>query len=154
MTDESLETPLPTATSGPGAVQITCLVIGWAVIIFALHGMISERAANPPGLFKLLIGLNIVNDALVIPIVLALSVLMRRLLPKWALLPTQFGLFASAIILLYAYPLIGGWGHSARAGYSRLPYDYAHNIWWPLGAIALACGFLAIWQRRRHSSSS
>ena len=50
-----------------------------------------------------------------IPIVLAISLLVRRVLPRWAVLPAQIGLFASAVVVLYAYPLLGGWGHTARA---------------------------------------
>jgi hypothetical protein len=135
---------------------VACLIVGWAVIIFALHGMISERASNPPNLFRLLIGLNVVNDALVIPVVLAISLLVRRLLPRWAILPAQVGLFASAVVVLYAYPLLGGWGHTARAGPSRLPHDYAYSLIWVLGAIWLVCalGAIAARQRRRRPANS
>jgi hypothetical protein len=136
--------------------QVACLILGWAVIVFALHGMISEPAANPSNLFRLLIGLNIVNDALVIPVVLAISLLVRRVLPRWAILPVQVGLFASAVVVLYAYPLLGGWGHTARAGPSRLPHDYAYSLLWVLGAVWLVCalGAIAARQWRRRSTST
>jgi hypothetical protein len=135
---------------------VACLIVGWAVIVFALHGMISEPASNPPGLFRLLVGLNVANDALVIPIVLAISLLVRRVLPRWAIVPVQIGLFASAVVVLYAYPLLGGWAHTARAGPSRLPHDYAYSLVWVLGAIWLVCALLALairrWRRRPASS--
>jgi hypothetical protein len=140
----------------PHPAQVACLIVGWAVIVFALHGMISEPASNPPGLFRLLIGLNVVNDALVIPIVLSISLLVRRVLPRWAILPVQVGLFASAVVVLYAYPLLGGWSHTARAGPSRLPHDYAYSLVWVLGAIWLVCALLALaarrWRRRPTST--
>lgn len=136
----------------PHPAQVACLIVGWAVIVFALHGMISEPASNPHDLFRLLIGLNVVNDTLVIPVVLAISLLVRRVLPRWAILPVQVGLFASAVVVLYAYPLLGGWGHTARAGPSRLPHDYAESLIWVLGAICLVCALGAIaarqWRRR------
>jgi hypothetical protein len=140
----------------PHPAQVACLIVGWAVIVFALHGMISEPASNPPNLFRLLIGLNVVNDALVIPVVLAISLLVRRILPRWAIVPVQVGLFASAVVVLYAYPLLGGWTHTARAGPSRLPHDYAYSLIWVLGTIWLACalGAIAAWHWRRRPTNS
>lgn len=163
MTDEPTEPgavlradPAAAPRNHPHPAQVACLIVGWAVIVFALRGMISEPAANPPGLFRLLVGLNVVNDALVIPIVLAISLLVRRVLPRWAILPMQIGLFASAVVVLYAYPLLGGWTHTARAGPSRLPHDYAYSLAWVLGAIWLVCALLALaaWLRRRGPASS
>jgi hypothetical protein len=140
----------------PHPARVASLIVGWAVIVFALNGMLSEPASNPPNLFRLLIGLNVVNDALVIPIVLAISLLVRRVLPRWAILPVQVGLFASAVVVIYAYPLLGGWGHTARAGPSRLPHDYADSLAWVLGAIWLVCALMAVaarqWRRRPASS--
>ncbi len=139
----------------PHPAQIASLVVGWAVIVFALHGMISEPSANPPNLFRLLIGLNVVNDAIVIPIVLVISLLVRRVLPRWAIVPVQIGLFASAVVVLYAYPLLGGWGHTARAGPSRLPHDYADSLAVVLGIIWLLCALGAFAARQwRHRPAS
>jgi hypothetical protein len=134
-----------------GLFQVVSLAVGWAVIIFALHGMLADRSSNPPHLFRLLIGLNIVNDAVAIPIVLAISVLLRRVLPPWCILSAQIGLFASAVVVLYAYPLLGDWGRTVNAGSSRLPFNYAHNILWVLATIWLVCGAILLWQWRRHS---
>ena len=148
--------PLHEAPHRPHFSQVACLVVGWAVIVFALHGMISEPSANPPNLFRLLVGLNVVNDAIVIPIVLVISLLVRRVLPRWALVPVQIGLFASAVVVLYAYPLLGGWGHTARAGPSRLPHDYADSLAVVLGTIWVVCALGALatrqWRHRPESS--
>ena len=145
----------PEAKHRPHPAQIACLGVGWAVIVFALHGMISDPASNPPNLFRLLIGLNVVNDAIVIPIVLVISLLVRRVLAKWAIVPVQIGLFASAVVVLYAYPLLGGWGHTARAGFSRLPHDYADSLAVVLGTIWLVCALGALASRQwRHRPAS
>jgi len=152
--------PVPTGHDDAGAGGVheelhgpffwICLVVGWAVIVFGLHGLIANAdQTHPPALARLLIGLNIVNDALVAPLLVALAVLSRRLLPRWALVPVQIGLITSAVVLLYAFPLFGDWGRTARAGYSRLPWDYAHNVAVVLGAIWLVCGVLALWSWRR-----
>ena len=76
--------PIVAPRRSPHPAQVACLIVGWAVIVFAIHGMISEPASNPPNLFRLLIGLNVFNDALIIPVVLAISLLVRRALPRWA----------------------------------------------------------------------
>jgi hypothetical protein len=163
VTDEHVELggvlpaePVAAPRRRPHPAQVACLIVGWAVIVFALHGMISNPGANPSNLFRLLIGLNVVNDALVIPIVLAISLLVRRALPRWAILPVQVGLFASVVVVLYAYPLLGGWAHTTRAGPSRLPHDYADSLAWVLGIIWLVCALGAIGARqwRRHPASS
>jgi hypothetical protein len=147
-----LAEPPHEAKHRPRPAQVACLIVGWAVIAFALHGMISEPSANPPNLFRLLIGLNVVNDAIVIPIILVISLLVRRVLPRWAIIPVQIGLFASAVVTLYAYPLLGGWGHTARAGPSRLPHDYADSLAVILGIIWLVCALGALaarqWRQR------
>jgi hypothetical protein len=122
--------------------------------VFGLHGLLSAPGTNPPATFRLLIGLNVVNDALVVPLVVALAFLARRWLPRWSVVPVDVGLIASAVVTLYAYPLVGGWGHTARAGPSRLPWDYAHNLAVVVGGIWVLCALWALWSWRRTRSSA
>jgi hypothetical protein len=120
------------------------------VIVFGLHGMVSYAGqAKPTMLFRLLIGLNIVNDALVIPVVIGLGYVARRVLPGRLLMPAQVGLITSAVVVLYAYPLVGGWGRTPRASASLLPWNYAHNLAVVLLAVWALCGILALWSWRR-----
>ena len=128
--------------------MLACLVLGWAVIIFAIHGMVGDPSANPPHLFRLLIELNVLNDAIVVPVVIVLALLLRRWLPGWLLLPVQAGLVSSALVTLYAAPLVGGWGKSVAAGSSRLPFDYAHNLLEVLAVVWVVCGLWALGRRR------
>ncbi len=143
----------PTASGGSvsgehGPLFWVFLAVGWAVIIFAIHGMIAQRA-NPPQVWKLLIGLNIVNDALVAPALVVAAFVVRRFIPGWLVAPLDVGLIASAVVALYAYPLVGSWGKSAAAGFSRLPFDYAHSLLMVLGAIWFVCALLAVWSWSR-----
>ena len=110
--------------------------------------MIAQRA-NPPQVWKLLIGLNIVNDALVAPALVVAAFVVRRFVPGWLVAPLDVGLIASAVVTLYAYPLVGSWGKSAAAGSSRLPFDYAHSLLMVLGAIWFVCALLAVWSWSR-----
>jgi hypothetical protein len=147
------EPPAAEATTHDhGAFFWACLVVGWAVIVFGLHGILSNRD-NPPALFRLLIGLNIVNDALVAPVLVVVAVAVRRVVPRWALVPVEVGLIATATLCLYAYPLVGGFGKSVRAGSSRLPWNYAHNLLVVLAAVWVVCALMALWSWRRTSSN-
>ncbi len=133
-------------SENPGPLMWASLVLGWAVIIFALHGMISNSSgSNPPALFRILIGLNLVNDLLIAPVLVVAAVLCRRLLPRWLLVPVDVGLIITAVVVLYSYPLIGSWGKTQRAGASRLPWNYAHNVALVLVLIWAACALGALW---------
>ena len=75
-----------------GAFFYACLIIGWAVIVFGLHGMVANAGqTNPSALARILVGLNVVNDAVVIPLLVVAGFLSRRVLPRWALVPVQVG---------------------------------------------------------------
>ncbi len=144
--------PAPGAQDHPhGPVFIASLVVGWAVIAFGLHGLVTQ--SNVTGVLRLLIGLNVLNDALVVPLLIGVAVLARRVLPGWLVVPVQIGLITSAVVALYAYPLVGSWGKSARAGSSRLPWNYAHNLIVVLAAIWVVCALLALWSWHRRRPS-
>jgi hypothetical protein len=141
------------AREAPRAVMWAALAVGWAIIVFALHGIISNGSqSNPPTLLRLVIELNIANDALVAPLLVAAAFLCRRVLPRWALVPVQVGLIVTAVVVLYSYPLVGSWGKTKAAGPSRLPWNYAHNLIVVLAVVWLVCGGLAVWSwwRRPH----
>ena len=69
----------------PGPLFWFTLTAGWAVIVFGIHGLISNwSGSNPPAVLRTVIGLNVVNDALVVPVVLGLAATCRRLPPVLA----------------------------------------------------------------------
>ena len=137
-----------------GVVSRVCLVLGWGVIGYALYETVTHwNATNPPQLFTLLIGLNLVNDLVVVPVVIGLAVVARRLCPPWLLGSVQLGLIITGAVLLYAAPLLGGFGHVAAAGTSRLPWNYTQNLAVVLGAVWGVCGLLSLWTWRRTRSA-
>ena len=153
MSSSELPTPEAAEEAPHGLLMWAALVVGWAGIVFGLHGLVEQ--SNPPAVLRLLIGANIVNDAIVVPIVLLVAVGVRHVLPGWLRVPVDVGLIASAVVTLYAYPLVGSWGKSPRAGFSRLPWNYAHGLAAVLCAVWLVCGVLALWSwRRAHSASA
>lgn len=134
----------------PGPLFWLALAVGWGIIGFGIHGMVSNwSGANPPVVLRSAIGLNVVNDALVAPALVAVAFACRRLLPRWSLLSVQVGLIVSAAVILYSYPLVGSWGKSSRAGPSLLPWNYAHNLEIVLGVVWTACAGLATWSWNR-----
>jgi hypothetical protein len=131
----------------PGPLFWLTLTAGWAVIVFGVHGLISNwSGSNPPAVLRTVIGLNVVNDALVVPLVLGFAATCRRFLPSWLLVPVQVGLIVTAVVVLYSYPLVGSWGKSSRAGTSRLPWNYAHNLAVVIAVIWAICALQALWR--------
>ena len=60
------------------------MAIGWTVIGVGLFGVFDHPgSANAFKVFRLLVGLNVVNDAVVIPTLLLLAFAVRRLAPRW-----------------------------------------------------------------------
>jgi hypothetical protein len=134
----------------PGPLFWLTLAVGWGVIAFGVHGMASNwSGSNPPVVLRTIVGLNVVNDALVVPAVLLVAVACRRVLARWLVVPVDVGLILTAVVVVYSYPLVGSWGKSARAGTSRLPWNYAHNLAVVVGVIWAACALLALWSWNR-----
>jgi hypothetical protein len=134
----------------PGLLFWLTLAVGWAVIACGIHGMVSNwSGSNPPTILRTVIGLNVANDALVVPALLLIAMACRRFLARWLLVPVEVGLIMTAVVVLYSYPLVGSWGKSSRAGTSRLPWNYAHNLAVVVGVVWMACGLFALWSWSR-----
>jgi hypothetical protein len=143
-------------TSPPGeggAVFWTGVAIGWTAIGIGLFGVFDHPgSANAFKVFRLLVGLNIVNDAVVIPVLLVLAFAVRRYAPRWLILPAQVWFIMAGAVTVYAYPLVGGFGRS-KVNPSILPHNYAHSLLIVLGCITAFSALLALrsWRRARVS---
>ena len=127
------------------------LAVGWIAIAIGLFGVFDHpKQASAFNVFRLLVGLNIVNDAIAIPALLVVAWAVRKWVPGWLLVPTQVWLIVGGVVALYAYPLVGSYG-KARANASQLPFNYAHNLLTVLGCITAVCGLMAIrsWRTER-----
>jgi hypothetical protein len=137
------------AEAKPGKSFWAALTVGWVGILIGLFGIFDHPSeANPFKVFRLLVGLNIFNDAIVVPIVLGLAFAVHRWAPRWLLAPMQVWLVVSGVVSLYAYPLVGAFGKKPSQP-SELPFNYAHNLLVVLGCISLFCVGLAIRSWRR-----
>ncbi len=148
--------PGPGATETPsseddGAVFWIGVAIGWAAIGIGLFGVFDHpRSANAFKVFRLLVGLNVVNDAVVIPILILLAFAVRRLAPRWLIMPAQVWFIMAGAVAVYAYPMVGDFGRS-KVNPSILPHNYAHNLLIVLGCITAFSALLAwrSWRRAR-----
>lgn len=152
--EESGQPTGETSSEGEGgAVFWAGVAIGWTAIGIGLFGVFDHPgSANAFKVFRLLVGLNIVNDAIVIPTILVLAFAVRRLAPRWLILPVQVWFIMAGTVVVYAYPLVGGFGRS-KVNSSILPHDYAHSLLIVLGSITLFSALLALrsWRRARVS---
>lgn len=144
-----------TATSEEGgAVFWIGVAIGWTVIGIGLFGVFDHPgSANAFKVFRLLVGLNVVNDAVVIPTLLLLAFAVRRLAPRWLIVPMQVWFIMTGAVSVYAYPMVGDFGKS-KVNRSILPHNYAHNLLIVLGCITAFSALLAWWSWRRTRLSS
>lgn len=153
--DAATERGLDTDTDRHGIGFWIGLAVGWVAIIIGLFGIFDHGSqANPFKVFRLLIGLNIFNDAVVVPVVLALALAVRRWAPSWLLVPAQVWLILCGVVSLYAYPLVGDFGRKPSQP-SELPFNYSHNLFIVLGCISLLCAGLAVrsWRRQRRTTA-
>jgi hypothetical protein len=129
--------------------------LGWIAIIIGLFGIFDHGAqANPFKVFRLLIGLNIFNDAVVVPVVLGVAFAVQRWAPRWLLVPAQVWLILCGVVSLYAYPLVGDFGRKPSQP-SELPFNYAHNLFIVLGCISIFCAGIGVrsWRRQRRTTT-
>ena len=126
--------------------------VGWGVMAFAIWGIFHQhRQTNPWGLARLVIGLDLVHDLVLAPLVLGIGVVLTRWLPVRLRVPAKVGLIVSGAVLLYTYPFLLGRGRSATAGSSRLPNNYAFGVWVVLGTVwaVIVAGTLLRWSTSR-----
>jgi len=153
--DAELRRKLETDGEDHGIIFWIGLAVGWVAIIIGLFGIFDHGPqANPLKVFRLLIGLNIFNDAVVVPLVLGLASAVHRWAPRWLMAPAQVWLIISGVVSLYAYPLVGDFGRKPSQP-SELPFNYAHNLLIVLGCVTLFCAGLAVrsWRRQRHTTA-
>ena len=114
------------------------LVAGLGFIAAGVRGLLHDHTATQPDdLVKWLLGAGVVHDAVIAPVVVALAWLTGRALPVRARGPVRLGLIATAMLTVFAWPLVQGWGRRA-ANPSALPLDYGRNLVAVLAAIWLA----------------
>ena len=109
--------------------------IGWAVIAWGVVGVFSNSLdTRPANLAKFVVGGALLHDLLVAPLAILAGVLVTRAVPAKARGPVQAALVVSAIVGLFAFPLVRGYGLAANNPTS-LPHNYGMNLLIVLGLV-------------------
>jgi hypothetical protein len=119
------------------------LVVGWAVIGYALVGLVSSRQGLD-GAVRVGVWIaagHLAHDLLVAPVIVIVGIGVARLVgPRWRP-PIWFGLGASAVVIGVAYPALRGYGRNP-ANPSMLPLHYPSAV---LTVLAVVWGVALVW---------
>lgn len=120
------------------------VVAGWLLIGIGLVGIAGEGRDVPiDGFGRWVVGLALVHDLVLVPIVVAVGVgLARALQPPWRAIAGATLIVAGPIVL-FAWPYVAGWGRSA-ANPSIQPRDYGSGVVTLLAAIGVAAAALVL----------
>jgi hypothetical protein len=143
-------TELPETTSRRGL--LVGLALGVPVMAYAVRGaVVDEHLTHPFELARWIVGLAVVHDVMLVPVVLAVGIALRRVVPAVAWPPVRAGLLTSAVLCAVAWPFVRGYGRSATIP-SLFPRNYATGL---LAALAVVWLLVAAWwliARRRSTS--
>ena len=122
---------------------------GWAVILgVGLRGILGHRIdTRPAQLARFVVGGALIHDLFVAPVVILLGALLLKVVRGRARAPVQAALVVSAVVALYAYPLVRAYGLNTHNPTS-LPHNYAWNLALVLAVVWAAAGVAIVVRRR------
>jgi hypothetical protein len=132
----------------------TGLSIGGAVGLFGLAGLLANAAATMPLVWlKWLVGLLLVHDFVLAPLVHLTGRQLRERTPEPWRWPLQLGLVTSGVLVVASVPVLVGVGRSTQPGNaSVLPGSYPLALAGVLSAVWLSILALGIWGSTRRRS--
>jgi hypothetical protein len=135
-------------SSRHGAGFWAAVAAGGLVMAVATWGAFDSLSTSSFGSWgKWIIGLDLLNDFLILPIVALVGVGVGRLPLGSARAPVQAGLFATAIVLLVAWPGLAGL--SASDNPTIQPLDYTTATLTVLAVVWAGVGAWALVRRHR-----
>ena len=113
------------------------VAIGWASITVGVVGVLGEGRDVPVAAFgRWVLGLAVLHDVVVVPIVLAAGVVIARVLrPPWRA-AVSAALVVAGPVVLFAWPFVAGWGRSA-SNPSIQPRSYGSGLVTVLAVVAV-----------------
>ena len=104
------------------------LAVGGAVMAYAVWGAASAFSGDERrALVTWLLGGAVAHDAVLAPIVTVVGLLLAWLLPRTIKGPVLAALAISAIVVLFSWPALRGYGRR-EGNLSALPHDYGRNV--------------------------
>ena len=126
--------------------------IGWAVIAYGIWGALANADRTEPlQLAVYVVGAAVLHDAVIVPVVVTVGWLASRWLPPAARGPVRGALALSALLVVFAYPLVRRLG-ARPTNSSALPLRYGPNLALVLGAVWVVTAVLVVVRHRRRRS--
>jgi hypothetical protein len=129
----------------------TGLAVGGAVGLFGLAGLLRDATKTMPLVWlRWLIGLLLVHDLVLAPLVLLAGRRLRDRAPEAWRWPVRLGLITSGVLVLAGVPVLVGVGRRTQPhNASVLPGNYPLALAAVLGVVWLGVLALGIWASRR-----
>lgn len=128
------------------------VAIGWVIMGLAIRGLLGDSDAAWREWGRWFIGSALLHDFLIAPIVAVVAVVVLKVVPARLRAPVQGGLLATGAVLLFAWPLLRGYGKRAD-NFSVLPRDYADGVFKVLAVVWTTVVVVAIVSYVRSRSS-
>ncbi len=107
---------------------VPAFVVGWAVIVWgATRALDDARDAHPFALLVHVVTFDLFHDLIIAPAVVLFGWLIGRIVPEVARGPVRAAAAFTAIVVVFAYPLIRRWGQRPTNS-STLPLPYGRNV--------------------------
>lgn len=117
---------------------------GWALIAVGVRGILLNHVdTRPSELARFVAGGAVIHDLVVAPLVIAVGAAVVRVVRGRARAVVQGALVVTAVVGLFSWPLVRGYG-LALGNPTSLPHNYAANLAVVLGVVWAAAGLLLL----------
>ncbi|CAN5538503.1 hypothetical protein BH24ACT26_BH24ACT26_09830 [soil metagenome] len=128
---------------------LTGAAIGWAVMAFGVLNLLQNSSRTHPDRWTVwFLGVLLVHDLFIAPAVFALGMVIARFVRAPWRRPLQQGLIGSAVVVLVAFPFVGGFGRMPDDP-SALPNNYARGLAVTLALVWASSAVVLLLARRR-----
>ncbi len=123
---------------------IPALIAGWAIIGFGIRSALSNSDdAHPFALLVHVVTFDLAHDLVIAPLVLVVGWLVAKVVPETARGPVRAACAASALFIVFSYPLVRRWG-LRPSNSSALPLEYGRNLAIVIGLVWLVAAAVIV----------
>lgn len=126
------------------------LAVGAPIVAWGVRdALVLDTRVLPADLARWTAGLLLAHDALLVPLVVGIGLILRRALPAVAWPPIRWALVTTGVLVLVAWPFVRGYGRTP-ANPSLLDRPYGTGL---LVALALTWLAAALWTAIRAAAA-
>jgi hypothetical protein len=126
--------------------MVPVFVVGWTIIAFgATRALGDARDAHPFALLVHVVAFDLLHDVVVAPALFLGAWLIGKVLPPVSRGPVRAAAAASALFVLFSYPLVRRWGKRPTNS-STLPLEYGRNLAIVLIVVWALAGAAIVWR--------